>query len=344
LKYVTDDMPGIRRQRRGGGFAYLSPEGQVIRDPEMLERFRSLVIPPAWTDVWICPLPDGHLQVTARDARRRKVYRYHPHYRERRDESKFERMFQLRDVLWKIRQRVEHDIALDGLPRERVMATVVWLLERTLIRIGSQQLAKLNRSYGLTTMRGRHVEVDGTEIRFEFRGKSGVAHRVAVSDRRIARIIQRCQELPGEVLFQYLDDDGRRQVVDAGDVNEYLRETTGRDVTAKDFRTWAGTMLAAESLRTMGPARTKRQAEKNVVAAVDAVSAKLGNTRTVCRKYYVHPALLNAYLAGSVLPPMPPRVWRTRSARGALLRRHEREVLGFLKLHSETGRQAPDSM
>lgn len=331
LRYVTDAMPGIRRQRRGRGFVYVSPEGRLIREPVMIQRFRSLVIPPAWTDVWICPLSDGHLQVTARDARGRKVYRYHPSFREGRDESKFERMFELKDVFWKIRQRVEQDVALDGLPRAKVMATVVWLLERTLIRIGSQQLAKLNRSYGLTTLRGRHVEIDGTEIRFEFRGKSGVSHMVAVSDRRIARIIQHCQELPGEELFQYLDDDGRRQVVDAGDVNAYLREATGRDITAKDFRTWAGTMVAAESLREIGVARTKRQAEKNVLTAIDAASAKLGNTRTVCRKYYVHPALLTAYLAGSVLPPLPPKVWRKRRARSARLRRHEREVLAFLR-------------
>jgi DNA topoisomerase-1 len=341
LRYVTDDMPGVRRQKRGPGFTYISPEGEVIRDPAMLHRVRALVIPPAWTSVWICPLAEGHLQVTARDARGRKVYRYHPSFRQSRDQSKFERMFELKDVLWKIRARVEDDIALEGLPRAKVMATVVWLLERTLIRVGSEQLARLNRSYGLTTLRHRHVEIEGTEIRFEFRGKSGVAHAVAVSDRRIARIIQHCQELPGQELFQYLDDDGRRQVVDAGDVNEYLREVTGRDITAKDFRTWAGTMLAAEALRDMGPAPSKRQAEKNVVAAIDAASAKLGNTRTVCRKFYVHPALVDAYLEGSVLPPLPPRVWRKRSARNARLRRHEREVLAFLKERLEAGRQAP---
>jgi DNA topoisomerase I len=341
LRYVTDDVPGIRRQKRGGGVTYLSPEGEVISDPAMLHRFRSLVIPPAWTSVWICPLAEGHLQVTARDARGRKVYRYHPSFRRTRDESKFERMFELKDVLWKIRARVEDDIALEGLPRAKVMATVVWLLERTLIRVGSEQLARLNRSYGLTTLRHRHVAIEGTQIRFEFRGKSGVAHTVAVSDRRIARIIQRCQELPGQELFQYLDDEGRRQVVDAGDVNEYLREVTGRDITAKDFRTWAGTMLAAEALREMGVAPSKRQAEKNVVAAIDAASAKLGNTRTVCRKFYVHPALIDAYLDGSVLPPLPPRVWRKRSARNARLRRHEREVLAFLKERLEAGRQAP---
>ena len=334
LRYVTDDMPGIRRQKRGAGFTYIDADGKVIREPAVLHRFRALVIPPAWTNVWICPLAEGHLQVTARDARGRKVYRYHPSFRQSRDQSKFERMFELKDVLWKIRTRVEEDIALEGLPRAKVMATVVWLLERTLIRVGSEQLARLNRSYGLTTLRHRHVEIDGTEVRFEFRGKSGVAHTVAVQDRRIAHIIQRCQELPGQELFQYLDDDGRRQVVDAGDVNEYLRDVTGRDITAKDFRTWAGTMLAAEKLREMGVAPSKRQAEKNVVAAIDAASAKLGNTRTVCRNFYVHPALIDAYLDGSVLPPLPPRVWRkrrTRSARNATLRRHEREVLDFLK-------------
>ncbi|MEX2147549.1 MAG: DNA topoisomerase IB [Candidatus Rokuibacteriota bacterium] len=341
LRYVTDEMSGIRRQKRGAGFTYLSPDGEVIRDPALLRRFRALVIPPAWTSVWICPLAEGHLQVTARDARGRKVYRYHPGFRQSRDQSKFERIFALKDVLWKIRARVEEDIARDGLPRPKVMATVVWLLERTLIRVGSEQLARLNRSYGLTTMRHRHVEIEGTEIRFEFRGKSRVVHTVAVQDRRIAHIIQRCQELPGQELFQYLDDDGRRQVVDAGDVNEYLREVTGRDITAKDFRTWAGTMLAAEALRQTGPAPSKRHAEKNVVAAIDAASARLGNTRTVCRKFYVHPALSEAYLDGAVLPPLPPRVWRKRSARNARLRRHEREVLAFLKERLETGGRKP---
>ena len=341
LRYVTDDMPGIRRQKHGTGFSYIDPDGHVVRERALLHRFRALVIPPAWTNVWICPLAEGHLQVTARDARGRKVYRYHPSFRQSRDQSKFERMFELKDVLWKIRSRVEDDIALEGLPRAKVMATVVWLLERTLIRVGSEQLARLNRSYGLTTMRHRHVEIDGTEIRFEFRGKSGVAHTVAVQDRRIAHIIQRCQELPGQELFQYLDDDGKRQVVDAGDVNEYLREVTGRDITAKDFRTWAGTMLAAEALRQIGVAPTKRQAEKNVVAAIDAASAKLGNTRTVCRKFYVHPALIDAYLEGSVLPPLPPRVWRKRNARSTRLRRHEREVLEFLKARLETTRPSP---
>ena len=219
LRYVTDAMPGIRRRRHGRGFSYVGPDGGVIRERDMIRRFRSLVIPPGWTDVWICPLPDGHLQVTARDARGRKQYRYHPSFREKRDGTKFERMLALSDVLWKIRERVEHDITLPGLPRDKVMATVVWLLERTLIRIGTHEYAKLNKSFGLTTLRRRHVQIDGAKLRFDFRGKSGMVHSVAVTDRRIARIVQRCRELPGHELFQYVDDAGDRQSVQADDVN-----------------------------------------------------------------------------------------------------------------------------
>ena len=245
LRYVTDSVPGIRRRRVGRGFSYVDPDGRVIRERERIRRFRSLAIPPAWSDVWICPIPEGHLQVTARDARGRKQYRYHPNFRARRDQTKFERMVKLSDVLWKVREHVERDIALPGLQRRKVMATIVWLLERTLIRVGSHELAKVNNSFGLTTLRRRHVSIDGATLRFEFRGKSGVAHTVAVTDRRIARIVQRCRELPGRELFQYVDARGRRQIVYADDVNTYLRKITGRDVTAKDFRTWTGTMLAA---------------------------------------------------------------------------------------------------
>jgi len=324
-------MPGIRRKRNGRGFAYLDPEGNVIREPGLLKRFRSLVIPPAWTEVWICPHEDGHLQVTARDARGRKQYRYHPGFRQHRDGTKFERMFELSDVLWKIRERVETDIELAGHPREKIMATLVWLLETTLIRIGSDEYAKANKSYGLTTFRRRHVAVVGSELRFEFRGKSGIQHAVAVTDRRIARIVQRCQELRGEELFKYLDDEGKRQIVQAEDVNAYLQDITGREVTAKDFRTWAGTMLAAEALRAMGPAATKREAEKNIVAAVDLTAKRLGNTRSVCRKYYIHPTLIEAYLEGSVLPPLPERKWSNRKSQGPTLRQHELDVLAFIK-------------
>jgi DNA topoisomerase-1 len=276
--------------------------------------------------------------VTARDARGRKQYRYHPSFREHRDETKFERMLALSDVLQRVRERVEHDIALSGLTRDKVMATLVWLLERTLIRVGSHEYARANKSFGLTTLRRRHVQISGSELRFDFRGKSGVVHAVAVTDRRIARIVQRCTELPGQELFQYVDDDGRRQSVQAEDVNAYLREIAGQEVTAKDFRTWAGTMLTAEALRELGPAPTKKEAERNVVAAIDRTAARLGNTRSVCRKYYIHPALVEAYLEGDVLPPQPPKERAERERKASetpLLRRHEVEVLRFLKARLE---------
>jgi DNA topoisomerase-1 len=329
LRYVTDGTPGIRRHRNGRGFAYVHTDGRKVHERDMIRRLQSLAIPPAWTDVWICPDPDGHLQVTARDARGRKQYRYHPSFRARRDETKFERLFELGDVFWKIRERVERDVTLPGVPREKVMATLVWLLERTLIRIGTRELARENKSYGLTTLRRRHVEIDGSELRFEFRGKSGKVHTVSITDKRIARIVQRCHDLRGQELFQYLDAEGKRQDVEAEHVNEYLREITGADVTAKDFRTWAGTMIAAELLRAMGPARTIRQAEQNVVRAIDETAARLGNTRAICRKYYIHPLLIQAYMRGDVLPPSPKR--GARSRRRAKLRRHEIEVLAFLK-------------
>jgi DNA topoisomerase-1 len=332
LRYVTDEMPGIRRRRRGRGFVYVSPSGAVVRDDETLERIRALVVPPAWTDVWICPLPHGHLQVTARDARSRKQYRYHPEFRAQRDQVKFDRMFVFSEVLWRIRDRVLHDIALPGLPREKVMATVVWLLERTLIRVGSEEHTRANKSYGLTTLRSRHVVVKGAELRFEFRAKSGVAARVGVTDRRVARIVQRCQELPGQELFQYLDENGDRQVVDAGDINDYLQEITGREITAKDFRTFAGTMLAAAALRRVGPAASEREAKLNVIQAIDETAARLGNTRAVCRRYYIHPELMEAYLEGDVLPPSARSERKGERRHGrARLREHEREVLAFLK-------------
>jgi DNA topoisomerase-1 len=340
LRYVTDSEPGIRRRRAGRGFSYVDPDGRVIREREHIRRFRSLVIPPAWSDVWICPIPEGHLQVTARDARGRKQYRYHPHFRAHRDHAKFERMVELSDVLSTVREHVERDIALPGLQRRKVMATLVWLLERTLIRVGSHDLARENNSFGLTTLRRRHVSIDGATLRFEFRGKSGVTHTVAVTDRRIARIVQRCRELPGRELFQYLDDDERRQIVYADDVNSYLREITDRDVTAKDFRTWMGTMIAAESLREMGPAPTKREAERNVLRAIDRTAERLGNTRSVCRKYYIHPVLIEAYLEGEVPPPLPAPVWQERRPHGPTLRRHEAEVLAFVKARVGTRRAA----
>jgi DNA topoisomerase-1 len=332
LRYVTDAAPGIRRRRRGRGFTYFGPDGQVITDPAELARFRKLAIPPAWTDVWICPLPSGHLQVTARDARGRKQYRYHQAYREIRDETKFGRMIAFSEILHVVRERVERDIALPELARDKVLATVVWLLERTLIRVGTDEYARTNGSFGLTTLRRRHVAVSGAKLRFEFRGKSGVAHSVAVTDRRISRIVQRCQELPGQELFQYLGDDGRRQTVAADDINEYLRRITGREVTAKDFRTWAGTMLAAAALREIGPGASEKQSKANVVRAIDQVAKRLGNTRAVCRKYYVHPALIEAYMEGFVLPPPPPDDGARRGEDGTpALRRDEAAVVALLR-------------
>jgi len=338
LRYVTDATPGISRKRRGRGFAYVGPDGEVIRDAAELDRIRKLAVPPGWSDVWICPLATGHLQVTARDARGRKQYRYHPRYRDIRDETKFGRMIAFSEILHQIRERVERDISLPELSRDKVLATVVWLLERTLIRVGNDEYARANGSFGLTTLRRRHVAVSGAKLRFEFRGKSGIPHSVAVTDRRIARIVQRCTELPGQELFQYVGDDGRRQTVDADDINQYLRRITERDVTAKDFRTWAGTMLAAAALREIGPASSEKQAKANVVRAIDQVAKRLGNTRAVCRKYYVHPALIGAYMEGFVIPPPPPLAPGERPRReehGApTLRRDEVAVVELLRRRS----------
>jgi DNA topoisomerase-1 len=332
LRYVSDTEPGIQRERNGAGFQYLDPEGRIVRDEAELERVRSLVLPPAWTDVWICATADGHIQATARDAKGRKQYRYHPRYRALRDETKFNRMLDFSHHLPQIRRHVERDIRREGLTREKVLATVVWLLERTLFRIGNDQYARENKSFGLTTLRRRHVDVAGSEVRFEFRGKSGVKHAAAITDRRIARIVQRCQTLPGEELFQYLDQDGKRQTVDSGDINQYLQHASeGVELTAKDFRTWAGTMLAAQALRDVGVAATQREAKANIVRVIDQVATRLGNTRAVCRSYYVHPAILKKYLAGQVIPPSPPSSTPRKARRNAELRADEEAVLRLIR-------------
>ena len=301
LRYVSDSSPGIRRKRVGTGFTYLGPDGRRITDEKTLERIRKLAIPPAYTDVWICPSPNGHLQATGRDARGRKQYRYHPKWRVVRDETKYGRMVAFSEVLPKIRARVDADLGRPGLPREKVLATVVRLLECTNIRVGNDEYARANGSYGLTTLRDKHVEVSGGSLRFSFKGKSGKTHQVELSDRRLARVVQRCRDVPGEELFQYLDDDGARQTVDSGDVNDYLREVSGQDFTAKDFRTWAGTLLAVTALRELGPVDTDREAKAAIVQAVDRVAGQLNNTRAVCRKYYIHPTVLETYLAGTLL-------------------------------------------
>jgi DNA topoisomerase I len=301
LRYVSDTQPGIRRKKSGKGFTYTGPDGKTIRGSTGLARIRSLAVPPAYTDVWICPSPNGHIQATGRDARGRKQYRYHPKWREVRDETKFGRMLAFSQALPKIRERLERDLSRPGLTREKVLATVVRLLEYTGIRVGNDEYTKANRSYGLTTLQDRHVEISGSNLRFEFRGKSGKTHQVSINDRRLARIVQRCQALPGEDLFQYVDDDGVRQTIGSGDVNDYLREISSEQITAKDFRTWAGTILAVAALTRTGRWTSQRQAKSNVIRAIDRVSEQLNNTRAVCRKYYVHPAIFETYLAGTLL-------------------------------------------
>jgi len=301
LRYVTDAKPGIRRKRQGKGFRYVNPDGSPMHDPEVMRRIRSLVIPPAWTNVWICPSPNGHLQATGRDARGRKQSRYHPRWSTVRDETKYERMALFGTALPKIRERVEQDLALPGMPREKLLAAIVRLLETTFIRVGNSEYAKQNGSYGLTTLRNKHVSVKGTTVTFDFKGKSGVEHSIDLQDRRLAAIIKRCQDMPGYELFQYLDPEGERHSIDAADVNDYLRQITEQDFTAKDFRTWAGTVLACEMLREFEPFENESQAKKNVVAAIKSVAQRLGNTPSVCRKCYVHPAVLESYFGGEMM-------------------------------------------
>jgi DNA topoisomerase-1 len=300
LRYVTDDEPGIRRRKSGKGFSFLDPQGKTIKDPKVVERIKKLAIPPAWTDVWICPRANGHLQATGRDVRGRKQYRYHADWRSVRDETKFGRMIAFGEALPRIRERVDQDLSLRGLPREKVVAAVVKLLETTLIRVGNPEYAKQNNSFGLTTLRNRHVDISGATVRFEFRGKSGKDHSVEIQDRRLARIVRQVRDLPGQKLFQYLDEDGERQSISSEDVNDYLRATTGEDFSAKDFRTWGGTVLALSALLELGPCDTEKDASRAVAEAVKQVSASLGNRPAICRKFYVHPLVIEAYLEGSL--------------------------------------------
>ena len=335
LRYVSDTQPGIRRQRTGRGFCYRGIDGRPIRDPAVLRRIKALAIPPAWTDVWICPRPDGHLQATGRDARGRKQYRYHPRWRAVRDATKYDRMIAFGDVLPQLRARLEQDMALPGLPREKVLATVVRLLETTLIRVGNLEYARANSSYGLTTLRDRHVKIAGATLQFHFRGKSGQYHTVRLHDRRLAAIVKRCQDLPGYELFQYIDAVGERQTIDSADVNDYLRQLTGQDCTAKDVRTWAGTVLAACALRECGPCTSQTEAKKNIVQAVAAVAKRLGNTRAVCRKCYVHPTVLDAYLDHSLFTVPLPSEAPDPSTVLPGLHPEEVAVLALLKQRSE---------
>jgi DNA topoisomerase-1 len=297
LRYVSDRRPGIRRVGTGKTFRYFSPEGRLIRDSATLARIRSLVIPPAWREVWICPIEEGHIQAVGRDARRRKQYRYHHRWRAVRDETKFYRMADFEKRLPKIRARVRRDLSKKGLPREKVLATIVRLLETTLARIGNEEYTRQNKSYGLTTLRNHHVDVKGTSVHFYFRGKSGRKHAISVTDPHLAKIVRRLRDLPGYELFQYVDDEGEIKSIGSADVNNYLREITGDDFSAKDFRTWAATTLAVEALCECKPFTSQREAKRNIVAVLQAVAERLGNTVAVCRKCYVHPGVFEAYVA-----------------------------------------------
>jgi DNA topoisomerase-1 len=299
LRYATDEVAGFTRRRRGKGFSYHDQQGRAIRDPDVIARIRSIVIPPAWTDVWICPWPNGHLQATGRDARGRKQHRYHPDFRAARDEAKFGRLVAFASALPRIRKRVDRDLARPGVPREKVLATVVRLLELTLIRVGNDEYTRLNQSFGLTTLRGRHVRIEGTQIRFRFKGKGGTPHEVGLRDRRLAAVIRRLQELPGQELFQYAEDGSVRDV-SSDDVNDYLREISGGDFTAKDFRTWAGTVLAYQSLCELPEPQDERTKKRNVVEAVRRTATALRNTPAVSRQAYIHPAVLEAYVEGAI--------------------------------------------
>jgi DNA topoisomerase-1 len=331
LRHVSDLRPGIRRKKSRTGFTYVRPDGTRLADPHVVSRILLLAIPPAWTDVWICPFADGHIQAIGRDAKGRKQYKYHPLFREVRESTKYEHVVAFADALPSIRSKVREHMALRGLPREKVLATVVHLLETTLIRVGNDDYAKYNKSYGLTTLKNRHVAVAGSEVQFRFTGKSGKQWSLKVKDRRVAKIIKACQELPGQELLQYLDEDGKRQDVTSNDVNAYLKEITGHDITAKDFRTWAGTVLAALALREVESFDTAAQAKRNLRAAIERVAARLGNTPTICRKCYIHPEVLNSYLDGSLVSEIKSAVDSELRDKLSGLQPEEAAVLALLR-------------
>jgi DNA topoisomerase-1 len=331
LRYLLDERPGIQRKKSGKGFIYLRPDGTRVSDPRVLRRIRSLAVPPAWTDVWICPFSDGHIQATGRDVRGRKQYRYHPLFRELRESTKFEHVMGFAEALPVIRAKVREHMGLRGLPREKVLATVVRLLETTLIRIGNDDYARENKSYGLTTLKNRHVRVNGSEVRFRFTGKGGKQWSLQVKDRRIAKVVKACQELPGQELLQYVDENGELQDVTSGDVNAYLKKITGRDITAKDFRTWAGTVLAALALHEVEEFDSAAQAKRNVRSAIERVAARLGNTTTICRKCYVHPEVLDAYLDRNLALEIQSRVEKELREEIGGLQPEEAAVLAMLR-------------
>ncbi|HJV86127.1 MAG TPA: DNA topoisomerase IB [Noviherbaspirillum sp.] len=337
LRHVDDNLPGIARRAANGGFRYTGPDGETIRDEATLARIKALAIPPAWTDVWICPWENGHIQATGRDAKRRKQYRYHARWRNVRDEAKYERMLSFGKALPAIRRQVDEDLKRPGLPREKVLATIVHLLEATMMRVGNEEYARHNKSFGLTTLRDRHVRIDGSEVEFHFRGKSGVQHAIKVDDPRLARIIRRVRDLPGQELFQYVDDEGQVHSVGSADVNDYLRALTGEDYSAKDFRTWAGTLLAALALQEYEKVDSEAQARKNVVRAIETVAEKLGNTPSICRKCYVHPAIIDSYLDGTMLHALQERAQEELTHDMHTMRPEEAAVLALLQLRLKEG-------
>jgi DNA topoisomerase I len=336
LRYVMDDLPGITRKRTRKGFLYLNAHGRVLRQTKDLRRIQSLAIPPAWEHVWISPWPDSHLQATGRDARGRKQHRYHPRWREVRDQTKFDRMSAFGRALPNLRRRLNRDLARPGLPRDKVLATVVRLLESTMIRIGNEEYARHNRSYGLTTMRSKHVKVKGAKIQFEFRGKGGKSFNLDLNDRRLARIVNHCQDLPGQELFQYVDEEGRRRTINSSDVNDYLRQVTREDFSAKDFRTWAGTVLAARALREIKQVDSKAHTKRNLANAIETVAKKLGNTRSVCRNCYIHPAVIGSYLDGTLQNVMNQRANPQTKLSLNRLNADELAVLAILEHQSKT--------
>jgi DNA topoisomerase-1 len=360
LRHVDDRQPGFRRRPTGRTarhgkrqvpiFAYQDEDGHRLTDTEALERIRHLAIPPAWRDVWICPRANGHVQATGRDARGRKQYRYHARWREERDGTKYARMIALGRALPALRRRVAADLARPGLGRAKVLAALVSLLETTFIRVGNEEYARTNGSFGLTTLQDRHVAFRASELRFHFRGKSGVVHDVAIHDSKLARVVRQCRDLPGQELFQYVDEDGRRATVDSGDVNDYIREAAGEDFTAKDFRTWAGTVLAAVALVEIASAELKaasakaprRPNNRDVKRAIDRVAARLGNTPAVCRRCYVHPEIVASYLEGSLAPALARATGAASTRTGApALRREEAAVLALLERRLEEERSGP---
>ena len=330
LRYVSDAAPGYSRKRTSTSFSFYDKDGERITNPDIIRRIKSIGIPPAYESVWICPSPNGHIQATGVDARGRKQYRYHPKWRELRDQDKYEHTMKFAAALPLLRQRVAADMKRDGLPREKVLATIVSLLEKTLIRVGNSEYANQNKSYGLTTMRRKHVEIKGSTLRFEFTGKSGKQWKLQVQDRRIAAIVRRCSEMPGHELFKYLDDEGQVGTIDSGDVNAYIKEITRQDFTAKDFRTWVGTVFAALALSEYKKYDSQAEAKRNVLAAFDRVAKQLGNTRAICRKCYIHPEILSAYMSGDLIRMTDAKIADKFKRQYASLNADEVMVLAFL--------------